>query len=103
MSSLGISNVPNRTNKELSDKMFSEIKEESIHNTTRNFYNKLMNQDESNMTENLADFEYKKQGQVLNEKLGFNQVRNVNIFEVQKEGVGFSFGNNGAGTPTNLL
>ena len=43
MSSLGISNVPNRTNKELSDKMFSEIKEESIHNTTRNFYNKLMN------------------------------------------------------------
>ena len=60
MSSLGISNVPNRTNKELSDKVFSEIKEESIHSTTRNFYNKLMSQDESNMTENLVDFESKK-------------------------------------------
>ena len=45
MSSLGISNVPNKTNKELSEKMFSKIKEESIHNTTRNFYNKLMGQD----------------------------------------------------------
>lgn len=45
MSSIGISNVPNRTNKDMEEKFFSELKEESIHSTTRNFYNNYLNHD----------------------------------------------------------
>ena len=38
MSSIGISNVPNRASKEMSEKPFSEFREGSINTTTRNFY-----------------------------------------------------------------
>ena len=44
MSSIGISNVPGRANN-MEEKFFSELREESIHNTTRNFYSNYLNHD----------------------------------------------------------
>jgi hypothetical protein len=63
MSSLGVSNVPNRTTKEYSDKMFSEIKEESIHNSTRNFYNQYVT--------NQSNYEEQPRAQVKPEGFSF--------------------------------
>ena len=65
MSSIGLSNVPNKTNKEMSEKFFSEIREESIDNTTRNFYTNLMNQDSQLESQN---YETERKYENLNTK-----------------------------------
>lgn len=88
--------------------MFSEIKEESIHNTTRNFYNKYMGQDESNIewhhNEGQSDLGKHRQFQTI--KSGFNPLSSKNgtgYQDGQRNGIVYSFGNNEEGTSAAFL
>ena len=59
MSSIGLSNVPTPHNKDMSEKFFSEMREESINNTTRNFYNNLVGDSQIENSEHNVFNKYK--------------------------------------------